>query len=132
MKQIKYGIIFILFWGCKRKEPEYNAFINKFQLKANDKALIISCIKCNCIIEQLYLMNKRNPSILGQYTIYADTVCIQNLSYSGNNVKQVSQKIMDSVTVDFYNALIYNPKKFGSRLKMVKTEESAKIEEMMK
>jgi hypothetical protein len=132
MKQIKCGLLLIVFLGCKNQEPEYNGFINMFHLKSNDKALIISCIKCECIIEQLYLMNKRNPALLRQYNIYADTICIQNIAYKGDNVKLVSQKMFDSVSVDFYNMLIYNPKKFGNRLRMVKTDESEQIEEMMR
>jgi hypothetical protein len=105
-------------------------FGNLLDLKQNKNCLLISCVKCSCITNELDRLYKKDSNTFRNYIIYGDTSCLKSTKFK-HLVVQKSQSSIDSFSMNFYNVLIFNPKKFGKIPKMVLTEESHLLEKFM-
>lgn len=124
MKFVSLSIIVMLL-GCQRNP--YQNFIPLLQKAPTGKVMLISCVRCNCIIEDLNRLIASGSTALNGYTIMGDTNCLKNLSRTNQRL-HVSQSSIDSISMDIYNMLISN----GRTIKLVRTEDSEKMEEMLR
>ena len=127
MKLIKLFLL-LAFAGCAG-QPETKAghFPDYLDQKGYKKAIVISCIRCNCVLEQMNKIIKEQPDLLSNYVILGDTACLHNFA-GRKRVLQMRQMQMDSLSEDFYNILVYN----NGKIRMIKTEESGKMDSYLK
>ncbi len=124
MKLISLSILLVL--SCNRNNNNFDSFSKIPESSSCSKAIVISCIRCSCIIEDLNSLISKKDSLLNEYTFFGDTSCLETFLLK-NEVIHIGQSSLDSISTDFYNILIYNKNKHGNKLKMIKTAESEKI-----
>lgn len=117
------SVFFFLSCGSGKKMDKIESF---FRDKNSSRAILISCIKCKCIIDELNRISGSNSDLLSRYEIYGDPTCLQDL-HINNRVKPIMQSSIDSISTDFYNLVIYNQ----GRVTMVKTEKAELIEKYL-
>jgi len=121
-------IICVIVTSCKSKSSK-ESFKNFNFLALKKTTLVISCIKCDCILDQL---NKIYPNGIdtNYVQIFADTNCTGILSKK-ILVNFISQGKIDSLSTEFHNMLII--KKRGDQFThlVVKTSESEKLETLI-
>jgi hypothetical protein len=127
MKYLINGyIILALVTGCNtatgsRKLAGFSTLLK------GEKTVVISCIRCNCVIEELNRIIGSQPDLLEGYTFVGDTACTEGFLWR-HKIIQHSQKELDEISTDFYNLLIMKKKKGGKpMMKLVKTEESSDL-----
>lgn len=92
--------------------------------------ILVSCVKCNCIIEELNLINQQKPELLAPYDIYIDSACKHSLSTTIKTV-HINQASIDTLSVDLYNALIIKKRGDKFTTKMVETKDAQKMPKML-
>ncbi len=97
----------------------------------NKSSIIISCVKCGCVTDELNKISEQNPKLLKEYDIYIDSTCKANLD---KNIKtqQISQKTIDSISTEFYNILILKKKDKDVEIQNLKSKDITKLENLMK
>jgi hypothetical protein len=83
--------------------------ISKEQFKGiitSNQSILISCIKCNCIIEELNKIYQETPALLARYEILADSNCIGDLN-PAIRYRHINQRSIDSCSTEFANMLIF-------------------------
>ena len=125
MKSINVIILFILLSGCSGTSKFDSDLLAK-RLQKKHKGLIISCIKCNCILEAF----NENRDLLKDITIYGDSLCIPKQNFV--QFSNLTQGTLDSVYEKNYNVILF---KFGSnnnfKYKLIKTEETMKFKKIV-
>src|SRR4051794_6937455 len=113
----------ILLLGCNHSNNRFDSFHSLINNSTTSKAIIISCIHCNCIINDLNSLIVKKDPLIKEFIFYGDTACLKDLLIK-DKIIYISQAKLDSISTDFYNMLIYNKNRYGNVFKMVKTEES--------
>jgi uncharacterized protein YvpB len=111
--------------GCN-KARQFSGFLEIVKGSIHKKAIIVSCIRCGCTIDDLNNLIDKNDPIVVSYDFYGDTTCLNKFKLR-NKVNHTPQAKLDSISVDFYNLLIYNKAKYGDKLKMIRTEDSENL-----
>lgn len=115
--------------SCNFSSPDQ---FNKFHfLAAENDAIVISCIKCNCIIDELNKIYTKNSSLINHYEIYGDTTCLNALGFK-SKIRYLSQLSIDSISAGFYNMLIIKKQEGKTTAVMVKTEDTEKMIKYLK
>lgn len=98
----------LLLAGCSQNKfsaEQFRPILNK------DNTILITCIKCNCVLDELNVIYKTNPQMLAAYEIVADSNCVQGLLNKAIPYRHVSQGAIDSCSYEFTNMLIIKGKK---------------------
>jgi hypothetical protein len=131
MKYLSNGfIILALVTGCNtktgsRKLAGFSVLLN------GEKTIVISCVRCNCVIEELNKIIGNQPGLLNGYSFIGDTTCTEGFLWR-HKIIQYNQKQLDDISTDFYNLLIIK-KTSGNepKIKLVKTEESFEMKKYL-
>jgi hypothetical protein len=130
MNRIKVLLALLCLSACQSRNS-YDDFAGLAQQMGEQKLIVVACMRCGCIIEELTHIHKTNPALLQSYTILGDTNCLAPLK-GFTDIHHFSQQQQDSVSVDFHNMLIYNGDKSKNRVTLVKTEESDRMADMLR
>jgi hypothetical protein len=87
----------------------------------NDDAprkIIISCIRCGCVDDEINNILSNTPARINTYKIYCDTLCKGSID-SRVKMIDIRQQWLDSLMPDFYNIMIIK----DGRSRMLTTEE---------
>lgn len=114
------SLLLVLAAGCgKQSYTEFHSLMGRAH---SEKVILISCVRCNCIIEDLNKLLEAHNPVLDPYRFMGDSNCLK--SFKGRDrLIHIPQAAIDSVSMDIYNMLILN----GSQIRMVKTEDSKKM-----
>jgi hypothetical protein len=114
--------------GCSSIKNQHEKYKGFASLYNNKTTILISCIKCDCIIDELNLIYEKDSAVFKNIDIIMDTSCKANL-----NKKLIPQFIpqskIDSISTDFYNMLII---KKDSKIYNIESKESGKIYSFLK
>lgn len=97
-----------------------------FEKKNCNRGILISCIRCACIIQELNTIATDDPGLLEKYQVYGDPACLKEFKLK-DKVIPLQQSSIDSISTDFYNLVIYN----HGRLTLAKTEEVADMKKYL-
>jgi hypothetical protein len=121
MKLINLISVILLMASCTAGD-RYQQFRPLFEQYPSQNVILLSCIRCGCIDDEIKnLLKNQNPDI-EKCVFLGDSTCFRNL-FPGKKLIHIPQSKIDSLSVDFYNLLIYNK----GQIRMVKTEESKNI-----
>ncbi len=119
-------LLLTIFLSCQTSKNNFSG-IEKFEKYPN--SIIISCTKCNCIIDELNVIFEKKPNLLKPYTIYGDSKCLKNLKPT---YKYFCQDSLDKLSLHFYNMLIIKQIKNKVIVNQVETMQSANISDLLK
>jgi hypothetical protein len=123
-------IVAILFLGCQSKRLNINSDFIKDKLGENPQ-IYISCIRCQCVIDELIKIKHDLPQLLTNYVIYADTTCLNNSELS-SIVKHSSQYTLDSIYDENYNIMLFKKNSSSIKSQLIKTEQSENLSKILK
>lgn len=115
---VLFSLILVSCSDGKESFDQFRTLLNKNE----SKAIVISCIRCGCVIEDINRILRDKPEALNDYTFLADTTCTKKF-VAQVNIRHVPHALMDSLSLDFYNILIIK----HEQVKIIKTEESKNI-----
>jgi hypothetical protein len=92
--------------------------------------ILVSCIRCDCMVEELSLIHSQRPEILAPYDIYIDSSCKTSLS-QGIKTVHINQLAIDSLFTDIYNALIIKKRNDKFSIYMIETKDAQKMPNML-
>jgi hypothetical protein len=127
MKFISLGIIVLLI-SCTSS----NNIKGDFSKIINDKScIIISCLKCDCIIGEINKISSTNPSLIENYDIFIDSDCARGLNPT-IRYSHIEQASLDSISTDIYNMLVLKKEKNGVvKSTIIETKDSPKMEKIL-
>jgi hypothetical protein len=128
MNFLKAIIPCIMLASCANKNDKRFAVFASLH-KGKD-IILVSCIKCDCMIEELNLINQQKPELLAPFDIYIDSACRHSLSKTIKTV-HISQASIDTLSVDLYNALIIKKRGDKFTTKMLETKDARKMPKML-
>ncbi len=117
--------------SCKQEQKKFFLFSEFLTRNSTDKAIIISCVRCSCVIDDINSIELNNQKLLHEYLIIGDSSCLKSLKVK-NKIIHVPQIKLDSLSTDLYNVLIIKRVNGDYQTKMIKTEESANMEYYLK
>lgn len=123
---IKLLLPALLLFSCQLSQKNKAPITQFNHLAVKEKTFIISCVKCQCIIDELNNYSARNNLDTNRYTIYGDTSCLSSLSKT-YRIRHLPQQYIDSCSIDFYNMLILTKKEDKIHTRMISTDEADKI-----
>ena len=115
------SLFLVLTAGCGKEN--YKNFLPLLDRAQSDKVILISCVRCNCIIEDLNKLLEEHSKALEGYRFMGDSACLKNFK-GKDRLIHISQASIDSISMEVYNMLIRN----GQKIRLVKTEEAEKME----
>ena len=117
----------VLMFSCSNKSK---FDFRSFEKIANNKnSLLISCLRCGCVDEELEHIYKTNPELLNKYNIISDTTCLPQCTKS-LPVTYLSKESQDSLSTDIYNLLIIDVK--NKTVELVETEKMKNLPFLLK
>lgn len=123
VKLFAFLLIFIL--GCTEKS--FNKLLLEKNLGDAKQGVIISCIRCNCVLSDLEKVVKQNKGV----NLYGDTNCISPIS--GLDVRFLAQRTLDSIYDKNYNIILFKWNRHSKFLfKLVETNKSPDIQDIAK
>jgi hypothetical protein len=128
MNFLKITLFCAILASCASKNDKQFAMFSSLH-KGKD-IILVSCVKCDCMIEELNLINAQKPQLLAPYDIYIDSTCRHSLSKTIATV-HISQASIDTLSVDLYNALIIKKRGNTFTTKMVETKDAQKMPKML-
>ncbi len=128
MNFLKIIFLCTILTSCAGKSDKKFAMFSS--LHNGKDIILVSCIKCDCVIEELNLINQQKPELLEPYDIYIDSNCKRSLSKTINTV-HINQASIDTLSVDLYNALIIKKRGNTFTTKMVETKDAQKMPKML-
>ena len=117
--------LILLLVGCS-DQRSFNSKLLHERVRGENKGIIISCVRCECMMQAL----SENNNVIDGISLFGDPLC---LSRNTLNFKTLSQKSLDSIFEKNYNIILFNfdtNNKF--RYKLIRTEESLKFQEILK
>jgi hypothetical protein len=129
MRFFKLFTVCLLLAACSNNSTTKD--LSMFSRLHNGKHIIlVSCIRCNCMVEELNLIQQQKPALLEPYDIYIDSACKSSLLPAIKTV-HISQESIDSLSTDVYNALIIKKKGNGFDIRMLETKDAQKMPKML-
>lgn len=130
MRYLSFFLVAYLFTGVLScSEHDFNSELLKKNTNS-DEGIIVSCIRCNCVIEELTDYYKSNKNIESKIQLYADTNCLK--PFSKKKINFLSQKVLDSVYEKNYNLILFKRDRDKYDYKLVKTEDALKFMQIAK
>lgn len=104
-----------------------------FSRHIKDKdCIVISCIKCNCILDELNRIQRKDSTLLAHFDIFTDKGCATQLLSSIKTV-QLDQSAIDSISTDVYNMLIISRRQAGEKkATIIRTKDAGNIEKYLR
>jgi hypothetical protein len=127
MKLISLTYIIFLF-SCNSIKNQYEKYKGFATLYKNKTTVLISCIKCNCIIDELNIIYDKDSTVFNDLDVLMDTTCKVNLNKK-ISINYIPQSKIDSISTDFYNMLII---KKDNKIYNIETKESSKLYSFLK
>ena len=94
--------------------------------------IVISCLKCNCILDELNRIHKKDSALLARYDIFADSDCVIQLLPT-IKIIPIEQKTLDSISTEFYNMVIIRHRSDNNfSATMIETKDAENIEKYLK
>ncbi len=125
MKYFKviYFSFIISILGCHRKSTLED------NLPVSSKGIIISCIRCGCMVEVLnnYLKMPLNDN---EIKIYGDQNCFPEIA--GLNFIRLSQRQMDSLYKSNFNIVLFKKERNSINYRVIQTNEALMFQEIAK
>jgi hypothetical protein len=113
--------------ACQSSKKSLDSDIDAFDhLAGKEKTVIISCIKCQCIIDELNDYAASNRIDTSVMAIFGDTACLKGLS-GKVPLRHLPQSYIDSCSTDFYNALVITNRKGSMGRKIVATKDASNL-----
>jgi hypothetical protein len=122
--------ILLVFFSCQSPNKLQNSFTEFDHLAIKEKTIILSCIKCKCIVDELNKYHQKYRIDTTKYTIYGDSTCLSGLSKK-IAVNHLSQNYIDSCSVDFYNMVILTKRNSKIQHKEVTTNEAKYLDRFL-
>jgi hypothetical protein len=85
-------------------------------------ALYLSCVRCDCMVDELNSLYRRKPQLLRRFTFFADTHCIKRLDFK-HGITHSPQLFLDSVYDENYGVLVFRRQADTIEGRLIKTEE---------
>jgi hypothetical protein len=120
MKSINI-LMTVFFFSCKGNHSDASR-LNALIHDDSPRKIVISCIRCGCVDDELNRVFEKEPGKLGRYKIYGDTSCRGRIN-AAIEIHDIRQPLLDSMMPDFYNILLIK----DAKGKMVQTEEMEKL-----
>lgn len=125
----KYLIFLLLLAaGCHTAAPPRPTLAHLDYLANNNNAIVISCLRCGCIDDEL---NALDPALLHNYIIYADTNCTRT-TLSRLRIQHIPQSRLDSIAPELYNMLVLKKNESAIIRELITTEASAQMAKVLK
>lgn len=124
MNFLKVLLIGLLLTGCGAKTDKRFAMFS--QLHKGKDIILIPCVRCDCMIDMLNMIQAQKPALLSRYDIYIDSTCKSHLSKAIPTV-HIGQATIDSFSVDVYNALIIKKQGAGYITRLIETKEAPEM-----
>jgi hypothetical protein len=121
--------LLLLICGCS-SSPKQQKFAGFAGLCKGDKTIVISCIRCSCVIEVLNHTIETNPGLLNGYSFVGDTTCNGGFLWR-SKMFHYSQKQLDSISTELYNMLIIKTNGGGKTLRLIETLEAPEPEKYL-
>ena len=117
---LNFIIFFFLISSCNKKTEKIDTNIFNYYINSN-KAIVLSCIKCGCIMD--FVKNK-SQDFVAKYGVklYADFSC--NDKSDINGFLNIQQNIIDSIYDRNYNLLLFRKVNDRVQMRVLRTEES--------
>jgi hypothetical protein len=112
--------------ACTPKKNLNSSVVQFNHLATKEKTVILSCIKCKCIIDELNGYQARHKIDTMRFDFYGDTTCFFELS-KAFRINHLPQKYVDSCSVEFYNMLVLTKRNNIITAKEVATKEARKL-----
>lgn len=123
------GFLLLVITGCQTAAPSRPTLSNLDYLAANKNAIVISCLRCGCIDDELGTID---TALLKKYTIYVDTNCTVK-TLTRLPIHHIPQAQLDSIAPDLYNILVLIKEKDGTiKRELITTEASAQMGKVLK
>ena len=106
------SVLFLFTVSCSSSKKEAHDFTGFYPWVQEKNAIVISCVHCGCIIDDLNRVYTESPSTLSSYNIYGDTLCLQKALFA-KIVKHKSQSELDSISTDLFNMLVIKKNNSG-------------------
>jgi hypothetical protein len=118
------AIIFIAFisQSCVQNKS-LEIITSKFK---SDKIMLVSCIQCKCINEELEKMYNKDNKVFNGYLFFGDTNCLSEYKFKAA-ITHISQRTIDSLFLENYNLTIINTDKYPNKVISIKTQDATKI-----
>lgn len=98
----------------------------------NKDCIVISCIKCNCILDELNRIQRKDSTLLSHFDIFVDKNCATPLLPSIKTI-QLEQAALDSISTDIFNLLIISRKQASEKkATIVRTKDAVNIEKYLR
>jgi CO dehydrogenase/acetyl-CoA synthase gamma subunit (corrinoid Fe-S protein) len=124
MNFLKMLLLAFVLVSCGTKTDKRFAMFAKLH-KGRD-IIFVSCVRCDCMIDMLNMVNAQKPALLASYDIYIDSTCKSTLSKSIPTV-HIGQATVDSLSVDVYNALIIKKRGTDYVTRLIETKEAEQL-----
>lgn len=104
-----------------------------FSKHSKDKdCIVISCTKCNCILDELNRIQRKDSALLTHFDIFVDKDCATPLLPSIRTVP-IEQSALDSISTDIYNMLIISRKQASEKkATIIHTKDADNIEKYLR
>ncbi len=117
--------LMILLAGCSSREV-FNSKLLHERVGGENRGIIISCVRCECMIQALH----DNNGVIDGISLFGDQLCLARNTF---NIKTLSQKTLDTIFEKNYNIILFNFNTNNTfRYRLIKTEESLKFREILK
>ena len=131
LQLINIIIVFFIVTACNSSSKQKITVKEFDHLVSKKKTVIISCIKCQCIIDELNNYATKNKIDNNEIMIYGDTTCLKTLS-KNIPINHLPQSYIDSCSTEFYNVLIITKHANVLEHKIVTTKEAVNLSEYLK
>ena len=115
-----YVIFFLLFFSCNNTTEKFDVNIFSQYINSN-KAIVVSCIRCECIMD---FVKNRSKEFSDKYGVkmYADSSCHDKEDITG--FLNIQQNVIDSIYERNYNLILFKKVNGKVQMRVLKTEES--------
>lgn len=91
------------------------------------KGLFLTCTRCGCFVDELNSIYRRNPALIEKVLFLSDTNC-NKLVF---RTTHLSQSSADSISLKFYNAVVFEKISGMVKCRILSVEESPKLESIL-
>ncbi len=128
MNYLKTIICCFLLTGCgDNGQKKWGQFA---KLHRGRDIILVSCFRCDCVVEELNLIYQQRPELLNDYDICIDSTCKTVLLPAIKTV-HIPQASIDTLSTDVYNALIIKKRGSGYRFRLMETSEARQMPKLL-
>jgi len=114
--------------NSKEKKINANTEILKRRFPEAKRLILFSCVRCGCFVDLLNSLSTENNKYVKQQYFITDSNC-NKINFP---IIHLSQKIIDSISVDIYNLTLVKRINNKYEFRIIETEEKDNWEEISK